>query len=135
MVHFLFYAGRAMIHKYEGDEDPIGSAVSEGRLQEIADILKAPWSAFSYEDLPSDRLGAEFAINHFDPNSELTLGQQIQSFLTTLGATTPQNAPNWNLIPQKDTRDRPLWLNITTTGRTKFTPPAPSPPYPLPRLQ
>ena len=69
MVHFVFYAGRATTHKAEGDANPVGSAVQEGFHQELMDTFKAPWSAYSYEDLPSDRLGAIFGAQYFDPTS------------------------------------------------------------------
>ena len=66
MSHFLFYAGRAMIHQYEGKENPLDLAVAEGYAQEVSDFILRPESAFSYEDLPSNYLGADFAINYFN---------------------------------------------------------------------
>ena len=65
-------------------------------------LFFAKHSAYSYEDLPSDKLGAIFAVFHFDPNSDLTLAEQIYCFLADLGATEPINAPNYNAIPYDD---------------------------------
>ena len=41
MSHFLFYAGRAMIHQYEGKENPLDLAVAEGYAQEVSDSFCA----------------------------------------------------------------------------------------------
>ena len=41
-------------------------------------------------------------VFHFDPNSDLTLAEQIYCFLADLGATEPINAPNYNAIPYDD---------------------------------
>ena len=38
-------------------------------------VFFARHSAYSYEDLPSDKLGAEFGANYFNPESELSLGE------------------------------------------------------------
>jgi hypothetical protein len=37
------------------------------------------YSAYSYEDLPSDKYGADFGANYFDPNSNLTFGEQLEA--------------------------------------------------------
>ena len=134
MSHFLFYAGRAMIHQYEGKENPLDLAVREGKWQELSDVLLRPESAYSYEDLPSNYLGADFAINYFNvDDSELTLSNQIDNYLNTLGATHYTDAPNWGQIPQTDTGSPPLWLNFSSEGMTEFGPPSrPSPPSYMP---
>ena len=41
-------------------------------------------------------------VFHFDPNSDLTLAEQVYRFLTYLGATEPTNAPNYNTLPNND---------------------------------
>jgi hypothetical protein len=143
MGHFLFYAARAYGYKIEKEwakefmnsgvfpfmpnvmkaqkiktayQDPIGEAVQDGYLQEKSDILFAPHSAYSYEDLPSDKLGAIFAIKFFDPSSNLTLAEQVANFLNNeLGATVPENAPNWNTMPYDHTKNPPSRTNKTTT--------------------
>ena len=96
MAHFMFYAGRAYGYKQQKQQaqefikckkfaflssdaqmqilkqagmNPVGEAIQDGFLQEKLDIVKAPHSAFSYEDLPTDRFGADFGANYFDPNS------------------------------------------------------------------
>jgi RHS repeat-associated protein len=124
MSHFLFYAGKTYIYyqdvkQYVTDQKAKESAVihcmDAGYLQEFADIFKGTGSAYSYEDLPSDRFGADFALNYFNPNSKKTLGEQIQSYLKDrLGATKPEEAPNYNSIPISETHDNPLWTNKTT---------------------
>ena len=126
MAHFMFYAGRAYKYKQQietakmmlsgslltpeeleslesvASSSPVDMAVSDGMLQDFSDSFFAKHSAYSYEDLPSDKLGAIFAVFHFDPNSDLTLAEQIYCFLADLGATEPINAPNYNAIPYDD---------------------------------
>jgi hypothetical protein len=70
-------------------------------------------------DLPSDRFGADFALNYFNPNSKKTLGEQIESYLKDkLGATKPREAPNYYSIPRFEAGygegEKPLWTNKTT---------------------
>ena len=119
MVHFLFYASEAYSHKKEMMENPstsylgltqqeivsksINHAVKRGYLQEKLDSIKAPHSAYSYEDLPSDYFGAVFGASFFNPNLTLTFGQQISSYLNNhLIATRPETAPNYKDLPEKD---------------------------------
>jgi filamentous hemagglutinin len=98
MVHFLFYAGDAYKYKTEGEEHPIGEAMQDGYAQERSDRKE---SSYSYEDLPSDRFGADFAVNYFDPQSDKTLSEQIHDYFdATLKPTDPQNAPNYDNLPE-----------------------------------
>jgi len=46
------------------------------------DTIIAPHSAYTNEDLPSDYQGARFGAEYFNPNSPLTLGQQLHNFFT-----------------------------------------------------
>jgi hypothetical protein len=113
MVHFLFYAGLAYQYKQNGESNPIGEAVQKGHWQEYLDPAH---SSYSYEDLPSDKFGADFAVNHFDPNSHLTLGQQVEKYMKDqLKATDPKHAPNYETMPQQDSKNRPSRTNKTTT--------------------
>ncbi len=115
MVHFLFYAGKAYEYKKDGSENPIGEAVQDGYFQEMTDKYAAKHSAYSYEDLPSDKYGADFAVNHFDSNSDLTLGEQLESYLNNvLKATDPENAPNYKDLPEGELA-KPTRTNVTTT--------------------
>ncbi len=124
MSHFLFYAGRAYqiisnpAFKYQPDlkNYAIKGCIHDGYIQEFTDLYRGNGeSAYSYEDLPSDRFGAEFAVNYFNPNSSRTLGEQIGDYLKNkLGALDPRKAPNYKLIPQGETEDTPQWLNKTT---------------------
>lgn len=142
MAHFMFYAGKAYDYKMQkesaqkvvnsngfsrmmhGQEllirkanmDPVGEAVQDGYRQEMSDRFAAKHSAYSYEDLPSDKLGADFGANHFDPNSKLSLGEQLGNYLNGLGATNPENAPNYSNLPASDDElgDKPSETNHTT---------------------
>jgi hypothetical protein len=112
MVHFLFYAGRARKYEEGRSDAPVNDAISDGILQENFD---RPYSKYSYEDLPSDRFGAEFGVNFFDPNSEKTLAEQVEDYLTNiLGATQPDKAPNWNVLPLDDDKKNIPEQNRTT---------------------
>jgi RHS repeat-associated protein len=115
MVHFMFYAGKAYQYKLDGSKNPIGEAVQDGYKQEATDQYAAPHSAYSYEDLPSDKFGADFAVNHFDPNSDLTFGEQLENYLNNvLKATKPENAPNYDSLPKTEPKT-PTRTNKTTT--------------------
>lgn len=113
MVHFLFYAGRAYQNKEKGNENPIGDAVQEGYWQERVD---GTHSAYSYEDLPSDKFGADFGGRAFDSSLNKSLGEQIEDYINTLGPTDPKNAPNWSEVPDTDDdKSAPTKINKTTT--------------------
>jgi RHS repeat-associated protein len=115
MAHFMFYAGKAYQFKLDGKENPIGEAVQDGYKQEMSDKYAAKHSAYSYEDLPSDKFGAEFAVKHFDPNSKQTFGEQLENYLNNvLKATDPKNAPNYDKLPTTEP-DKPSRTNTTTT--------------------
>lgn len=142
MAHFMFYAGRAYDYKIKRQEakrlledtgffpfldsntknmiikqsniNPVSEAIQDGYLQERSDQLFAPHSAFSYEDLPSDKYGAIFGAIIFDENSSLSFGEQLNNYLNSLGATNPQNAPNYNNLPSTEL-NKPSRTNRTTT--------------------
>ncbi len=116
MSHFMFYAGRSYKYKQEGYNNPISRAILDGFLQEKIDTYFAPHSAYSYEDLPTDKFAAEFGVLYFDPNDEKTLGEQIESYLIDkLSATDPEKAPNYNKLPLDDKKSLPSKTNKTTT--------------------
>lgn len=115
MSHFMFYAGTAYAAKLDGEENPVGEAVQAGYRQEATDEIFAPHSAYSYEDLPSDKYGADFGANHFDPNSSKTFSEQLVDYLKGLGAASPTTAPNYNGMPQSDSKNPPSSTNGTTT--------------------
>ena len=115
MAHFLFYAGRAYKYKEGGENLPMRKAIQDGYHQEFLDQIFAKQSAYSYEDLPSDKFGAEFGAYFFDPKSDLTLGQQVENYLNNkLKATDPKNAPNYSKLPQTDSKNPPTETNHTT---------------------
>lgn len=130
MSHFMFYAAKALESKLNGDENPVGESVQMGFNQETLDTIFAGHSAYSYEDLPSDRAGATFGANVFDPSSNKKLGEQIEDYLNKLGATNPGNAPNYGQLPKDDKAVReagkPSVQNKSTTPI--YTSPAPSTP-------
>ena len=103
MVHFLFYASEAYSYKKEMMENPsishlgltqqeivsksINHAVKRGYLQEKLDSIKAPHSAYSYEDLPSDYYGAVFGPHIMHQTTviyQILTTKNILVFLTEL---------------------------------------------------
>ncbi len=115
MAHFMFYAGKAYQYKQDGEKHPKGKALKEGLFQEISDMIFAKHSAFSYEDLPSDKFGADFGANYFDSNSDKNFGEQLQDYLNNvLKATTPNKAPNYNIMPEKDSKNLPTRNNASS---------------------
>ncbi len=115
MTHFLFYAGKAYQYKLEGKNNPVGESVQDGYMQEMSDRYAAKHSAYSYEDLPSDKFGAEFGAEYFDPKSKQTFGEQVENYLNNvLKATDPENAPNYDKLPTTNP-DKPSRTNTTTT--------------------
>jgi len=114
MVHFLYYAGVAYGSR-STEIDPIYSIVMPGGKADAQEFSDPPYSAYSPEDIPSDGYGADFAIRHFDPNSNLTLSQQIGNYLTNvLGAVSdPKIAPNWNSLA----KDHPSLKDEVLSGK------------------
>ncbi|RPD96773.1 hypothetical protein EGM88_09990 [Aureibaculum marinum] len=116
MAHFMFYAGTAYQYQLDDVGNPIGEAVQDGFYQELSDSVVAEHSAYSYEDLPSDKFGAEFAINYFDSESNLSFGEQLANYLNDiLIGAQPDDAPNYDSIPDEDSRNKPTKTNKTTT--------------------
>jgi RHS repeat-associated protein len=116
MSHFMFYAGKAYQYKQDGEKYPMGKALKDGLYQEISDMIFAKHSAFSYEDLPSDKFGADFGANYFDANNKKTFGEQIQDYMNNvLKATTPEKAPNYTTMPKNDSKNPPTRTNGSTT--------------------
>lgn len=127
--YFSIHEGRFTKHLYIGSErvasmtgtlspasqSPVGEAVQLGYIQEMTDRIAAKHSAYSYEDLPSDRFGAIFGAQYFDPTSKLSLGEQLLNYLNSLGATSPMNAPNYNILPISEPTQKPSQVNHSTT--------------------
>lgn len=59
-------------------------------------------SAYSYEDLPSDKYGAKLGAEYFNPKSNLTFAQQLSEYLNTLRPLDPKLAPNYGSLPDMD---------------------------------
>lgn len=125
MVHFLFYASEAYEEKLRLQTSGLSledsrnlayakSIYSGWKQENVFDAWFARHSSFSYEDLPSDRYGAEFGSKYFDKNLDSSLGEQILNFLTDLKPTKPENAPNYHSLPYKDNGKHPGIYNRTT---------------------
>lgn len=143
MAHFMFYAGKSYSYRQKKEYglsmlqqrenslsfeelqlysemaaiEPEKQAIQLGLSQEIWDCLNpgAHQSAFSYEDLPTDKFGADFGANYFNPNSEFSFAEQVKNYLlNVLGATNPYNAPNYNSLPDDEPRNAPEVKNKTT---------------------
>ena len=110
MQHFLSAAGTASFYigdflGFSNDYELRGHAQNYanalGYGVELAQFLTGNRSAFSYEDLPSNAAGAEFGAYGYDPNSELSLGEQIGNWLNdeAKAVDDPTQAPNYNLLP------------------------------------
>jgi len=119
MAHFMFYAGKGYQYKQDGEKYPVGKALQDGLLQEMGDMINADHSAFSYEDLPSDKFGAQFGADFFDPESDLTFAEQLQNYFNdVLGATNPEDAPNYDKLPEADdTSTPPTETNMSSTPK------------------
>jgi hypothetical protein len=112
MAHFMFYAGKAYTNMKSGSINPIGEAMQDGYMQEALDGKN---SKYSYEDLVSDKLGAYFAVNVFNPESDLTFGEQLFNYLLYLvEAQEPEDAPNWEKLPEDHHKNKPTHTNKTT---------------------
>jgi RHS repeat-associated protein len=112
MSHFMFYAGKAYANMRNGSINPIGDAMQDGYLQEALDRKN---SAYSYEDLVSDKLGTYFAVCIFNPDSDLTFGEQLYNYLFYLvKAKNPEDAPNWKEMPDDLHEGKPTHTNRTT---------------------
>ena len=106
---------RTREEKFRWDEENRLTALSEnGYVSNYWYAAAGEYSAYSYEDLPSDIIGAYFGASYFDPNSKLTLGEQIKAYLDSLGATIPQEAPNYKQLPKEELKT-PSRTNHSTT--------------------
>lgn len=108
------YIGESYIYIYnQANMDPITETIKDGYHQELSDRIAAKHSAYSYEDLPTDKIGAIFGAEYFDPNSKLSFGEQLYQYLMTLGATTPDQAPNYHDLPLNEV-ETPTRTNHST---------------------
>ena len=81
------------------------SAVSRGEVRtnllgiglELSQIGTS--SFFSYEDVGSNQAGADFGDDVFYPDGS-PLSSQATTYLNDLGATDPENAPNYHRLPE-----------------------------------
>ena len=69
---------------------------------------------FASVPLTSDKMGAIFGAEVFDPESDKSLGEQLLAFLESLGASEPESAPNYASMPESDSRNSPSARNFST---------------------
>jgi RHS repeat-associated protein len=117
MKHFLSAAGAASFYigdflGLSNDDELRGHAFNYanalGYGVELAQFLTGNRSAFSYEDLPSNAAGAKFGAFGYDPNSDLSLGEQVVNWLKNEGAIDDSTkAPSYDLLPATYDRENP----------------------------
>ena len=115
MKHFLaaagtasFYVGDFPNYERQGQAEIYANAL--GYALELDQFLAGDPSGFSYEDLPSNAAGAKFGAYGYDPNSEVTLGEQIREWLNKEAdpIDKPKEAPSYNQLPATyDPKNRP----------------------------
>ncbi|MEQ9262020.1 MAG: RHS repeat-associated core domain-containing protein [Owenweeksia sp.] len=93
--------------------DGLEPAVGSPTMRKLFFSENSAKSYYSYEDLPSNRVGAEMIFEMALTNEEELEGEELYKFLeeqlNNRGATTPEEAPNYEQIPAK--RDRDVVLN------------------------
>ena len=70
-------------------------------------------SAFSYEDLPSDRAGMDFAreFGTSVDDETVTMEDAMETFLSRHGGGNPERAPNFSYIPHRADHNEPKVYN------------------------
>lgn len=72
-------------------------------------------SGFSYEDMPSDKAGIDFA-REYGRNVDdglMTMEEAMADFLVRHGGTDPERAPNFDYIPYRADHNVPKVRNFT----------------------
>ena len=82
--------------------------VEEGQRSGGANANDTYWS---YEDGPSNLLGAEFWLYWY--RGDETLVEDLTAFFDSKGVVDPALAPNWNDMPQSPQRQRTFWRNLS----------------------
>jgi len=109
MRHFFYFADKS--YEYGGPISVFGAYGSEAYQWLGVEIDKANGgidfhlggnpSAFSYEDITSDRLGIMFGQFAKEMEGEnYSFEELLNNFFTSLGATDPENANNYEDIPE-----------------------------------
>lgn len=77
-------------------------------IRELAFSGNGETSFFSYENLPSNRVGDEIGKAMIEVNGEQMTGKQMMEFISNAlndrGATSPTDAPNYSKIPASGDR-------------------------------
>ncbi len=104
MRHFFYFAEKS--YTYGNAIAMTGGYMSEFYQWMGLDIdsmtlgLGSNPSAFSYEDLTSDALGVAFGHMLSEQSGEYSFEELLTKFLDSLGATNPEEAYNYNEIPE-----------------------------------
>lgn len=98
----------SVLENGKGLTDLLEPASGNPIIRKIALSKKAETSFFSYEDLPSNRVGDEIGKAMIGVNGEKMTGEQMMEFITNelndRGATSPTDAPNYSKIPASEDR-------------------------------
>ncbi len=82
-------------------EKGVYNALLTGEVGELVQKLKGNYSAYSYEDLPSNNVGVALFIRFGEQlkNKQITWSDAISIALDEMKSIQPENAPNFNYIP------------------------------------
>lgn len=98
-----------------------GAAESLTTAGEVIQAIQGSPSGYSYEDLPSNKAGIDFFLQFGKRIREgnLSLESALNSFLTSIQATDPENVPNFDVIPHAIGSNVPKnHVSIGLTGET-----------------
>ena len=115
MQHFMSAAAMAAKYRRQGENADTAymTAKYAGDYLEMAQYgaVFTSWrsSGYSYEDLPSNDAGADFGAYHYDPNSDLSLGQQVGNYLNEHAGPEGVKSRNadgtWDWVTKPDSYD------------------------------
>ncbi|MEQ9262023.1 MAG: RHS repeat-associated core domain-containing protein [Owenweeksia sp.] len=104
-IDLKHYFNAAMVSTEVGDL----AAEAAGEAVELNQERKKQGSAYSYEDLPSNRMGASLDTRKglkdgFSVKEGEDLFKEVEEQFEDAEATSPENAPNWKQMPETKTR-------------------------------
>lgn len=113
-MHHVFY-NAFLAEKYNAS-----IAISSASMGELTQFFGGNESGYSYEDLPSNQAGIDFykLYSNQIKNGTITLENAMLSFLLSINATSPTNAPNYLVIPH--ILDEYVPSNTSTKGLTGY---------------
>ncbi|WP_435253682.1 hypothetical protein [Tenacibaculum sp. A30] len=88
------------LFKWARDKGPI-NALLAGEMGELIQNLKGNYSAYSYEDLPSNNVGVALFLRFGQQlqNGTLSWQEAVGKALDEMKSKQPESAPNFNYIP------------------------------------